>query len=156
MTIIGIAGVNMYLVLARGLWVPYVDPVKYDYQLLPAFCWLAASLAPKVYKFANSASAEFKRRKLFLALALVGLGVLIGSVLLNMRTLQTLTREDYLLFRVKEDVGYSFVRLAPTIAQQYLVAVQGLGFVTIAVSLIWANRDAFSFGQKKPGPEENT
>jgi hypothetical protein len=91
-TIIGIAGVNMYLVLARGLWVPYVDPVKYDYQLLPAFCWLAASLAPKVYKFANSASAEFKRRKLFLALALVGLGVLIGSVLLNMRTLQTLTR----------------------------------------------------------------
>jgi hypothetical protein len=73
-----------------------------------------------------------------------------------MRTLQTLTREDYLLFKVEGDVGYSFVRLAPTIAQQYLATFQGLGFVSIIVSLIWASRNAFSHRQKKPEPSMKT
>jgi 4-amino-4-deoxy-L-arabinose transferase-like glycosyltransferase len=152
-TVIGTAGVNMYLVLARGLWVPYVDPVKYDYLLLPAFCWLAASLVPKAYSFANHASAEVKRRKLFLAVTLVGLGLLVGAVLVNMRTLQTLTAQEYLLFRVGGDVGYSFVKLAPTIGQQYLAPVQGLGFVLIVVSLLWASKDKLSVSQAFKFPE---
>jgi 4-amino-4-deoxy-L-arabinose transferase-like glycosyltransferase len=156
LTIIGVAAVNIYLVLARGLLVPYVDPVKYDYQFLPAFCLLAASLAPKAYSVAHSLPPEVKRRKLVLAVAFIGLVLLVGAILLNMRTLQTLTREDYLLFKVEGDVGYSFVRLAPTIAQQYLATFQGLGFVSIIVSLIWASRNAFSHRQKKPEPSMKT
>jgi 4-amino-4-deoxy-L-arabinose transferase-like glycosyltransferase len=147
-TIIGVAGVNMYLVLAKGLWVPYKDPIKYDYQLLPAFCLLAASLAPKAYALANSAFSAVKRRRLVLAVAIVGLASLAGSVLLNMQILQFLTKEDYLLFRVEGDISYSFVRLTPTIGQQYLSALQVLGFLSIIISLMWANRKLFPQGQK--------
>jgi 4-amino-4-deoxy-L-arabinose transferase-like glycosyltransferase len=143
-TIVGTAGVNMYLVLTRGLWVPYVDPVKYDYQLLPAFCWLAAALVPKALAFANSASSKLKHRRLLLAATLVGLGLLVGAVLLNMQALQSLTGQDYLLFRVEGDVGFSFVRLAPAFEQQYLAPVQGLGFLLILFSLLWSNRDKLS------------
>jgi hypothetical protein len=143
-TIVGTTGVNVYLVLVRGLWVPYVDPVKYDYQLLPTFCWLAAALVPKALAFASSASAELKHRRLLLAVTLVGLGLLVGSVLLNMQTLQALTGQDYLLFRVEGDVGFSFVRLAPAIAQQYLAPVQGLGFLLVVFSLLWSNREVIA------------
>jgi hypothetical protein len=138
--ILGTVGVNVFLVFGRGLWVPYVDPVKYDYQLLPAFCWMAAALMPKALALTSSASAELKHRRLLLAATLMGLGLLIGAVLLNMYILQSLTGQDYLLFRVESDVGFSFIRLAPAIAQQYLSPVQGLGFLLIVVSLLWSNR----------------
>ena len=141
---------NMLLVLNLGLWVPYVDPVKYDYQLLPAFCLLAASLVPKAFLIVKSVPAKAKQRKPILAAAVVGLVLLAGSVLLNLRTLLLLTTQDYLMFRVEGDVGFSFVRLAPNISQQYLVAFQGFGFLLIIISLVWANRDAFSYGEKKP------
>ena len=144
LTVVGVAAVNLYLVLVRGLLVPYVDPVKYDYQLLPALCLLAASLAPKAYSVANSAITKVKRAKTVLGIAVVGLIMLAGSVLLNMLTLQALTMQDYLVFRVEGDVGYSFVRLAPTIAQVHLAIVQALGFVLIIISLLWFNRNILS------------
>ena len=147
-TIIGTAGMNMLLVLGIGLWVPYVDPVKYDYQLLPAFCLLAASLMPKAYMIIKSVPTQGKRRKPIFVVAVIGLVLLAGSVLLNLRTLLLLTAQDYLMFRVEGDIGFSFERLAPTIAQQYLVAVQGLGFLLIMVSLVWANRAVFSRREK--------
>jgi 4-amino-4-deoxy-L-arabinose transferase-like glycosyltransferase len=149
-TIIGTAGMNMLLVLNLGLWVPYVNPVKYDYQLLPAFCLLAASLVPKAYSIVKSAPTHAKQRKPIRAVAVIGLVLLAGSVLLNLRTLLLLTAQDYLMFRVEGDVGFSLTRLAPTIAQQSLAAFQGLGFLLIIVSLLWANRAVFSHGEKKP------
>ena len=139
---------NMLLVLGIGLWVPYVDPVKYDYQLLPAFCLLAASLMPKAYMIIKSVPTQGKWRKPIFVVAVIGLVLLAGSVLLNLRTLLLLTAQDYLMFRVEGDIGFSFERLAPTIAQQYLVAVQGLGFLLIMVSLVWANRAVFSRREK--------
>jgi hypothetical protein len=140
----------MLLVLNLGLWVPYVNPVKYDYQLLPAFCLLAASLVPKACSIVTSVPNKAKRRKPILAVAVIGLVLLAGSVLLNLRTLLLLTAQDYLMFRVEGDVGFSLTRLAPTIAQQSLAAFQGLGFLLIIVSLVWASRDLFSYGEKKP------
>ncbi|HJW65629.1 MAG TPA: hypothetical protein VJ507_02475 [Candidatus Bathyarchaeia archaeon] len=44
---------------------PYVDPVKYDYQLLPAFCLLAASLVPKAYSIAKSVPPQPSGGSLF-------------------------------------------------------------------------------------------
>jgi 4-amino-4-deoxy-L-arabinose transferase-like glycosyltransferase len=140
-TIVGTAGVNMYLVLTRGLWVPYVDPVKYDYQLLPAVCWLAASLAPKALAFTKPSSTDKKRPRLLLAVAVGGLGLLVGSILVNVYTLHALTSQDYLLFKVERDVSYSFERLTPVIGKQYLATVQGMGFVLVALSLFWMNKD---------------
>jgi 4-amino-4-deoxy-L-arabinose transferase-like glycosyltransferase len=154
LTAIGVAAVNLYLVLARGLLVPYVDPVKYDYQLLPALCLLAASLAPKAYVVANSATTKVKRPKAVLAVAVVGIILLAGSVLLNMLTLQALITQDYLMFRVEGDVGYSFVMLASTIAQVHLAPIQGLGFMLIIISLLMANRKLLPHAKLKPESNE--
>ncbi len=139
-TILGTAGVNIFLVLNLGLWVPYVDPIKYDYQLLPPMCWLAASLVPKVYPLSSVAFAKVNHRKLLFAIALVGLALLVGSVLVNIGTLQALTGQNYLLFKVEQNVGFSFIRLTPSIEQKYLTSVQALGFIAIFFSLLWANR----------------
>lgn len=154
LTVVGVAAVNLYLVLARGLLVPYVDPVKYDYQLLPALCLLAASLAPKAYSVANSTITKVKRPNAVLVIAVVGLIMLGGSVLLNMFTLQALTMQDYLVFIVEGDAGYSFVRLASTIAQVHLAVIQSVGFVLIIISLLWFNRNILSHAKQRPESAE--
>lgn len=143
-TILGTVGVNMFLVLGRGLWVPYVNPVKYDYQLLPSICWLAASLVHKTDAFSESLSAEFRHHKLLFISGLVGLALLISSVLVNIGILQALTGQDYLLFKVEQDVGFSFVRLTPFIEQKYLSSIQASGFVVISLSLLWMIWDKLS------------
>ena len=139
-TILGTISVNMYLVLAQSLWVPYVDILKYYYPLLPPFCWLAASLAPKAYIVATAASEEVKRRKLLLAATLIGLGLMAGSIILNIQSLHWLAGQDYFLFRLEGDIGYSFVRLAPTLGQQYLSAIQELGFALLLLGLLWVSK----------------
>jgi 4-amino-4-deoxy-L-arabinose transferase-like glycosyltransferase len=139
-TIIGTAGVNMFLVLNLGLKVPYVDPFKYDYQLLPALCWLAASLAPKSYSFVSHISKGVKQRRLLLAVAIVRFGFLFGAMLMNIWNLLTLTGQDYLVFKG----GFSFTRLAPTLGQQFLMPVQVLGFVLVVGALLWRNKDKLS------------
>jgi hypothetical protein len=143
-TIVGTAGVNMYLVLGQGLWVPYVDPVKYDYQLLPALCLLAASLFDKAGLLGTRLKTERKRNRLPLFVAVAGIILLIASIVVNAVILGTLPAKDYLLFRVEGDVGFSFERLVPTIGQMYLAPVQDLGFVLVIFSLFWANKDRFS------------
>jgi len=145
--ILGTAGINMYLVLARGLWVPYVDPVKYDYQVLPAFCLLAASLLDKFRLLRPRSGGAPNQNKLSFFVAIAGVILVIAAVTVNMLTLGNLIGKDYLLFKVEGDVGYSFVRLTPTSGQQYLASVQGLGFVLIIISLLWANKDKLSFNQ---------
>jgi hypothetical protein len=143
-TIIGTASVNMYLVLGQSLWVPYVDPVKYDYQLLPAFCLLAASLLEKASLLSPRLRREGGRKRLPFFVAAAGIVLLIGAVIVNVIVLGTLPAKDYLLFRVEGDVGFSFVRLAPTVGQVYLAPLQSLGFMLIVFSLFWANKDRFS------------
>ena len=140
-TIICVAGLNAFLALGRNLWVPYVDPIKYDYQILPSFCWLAASLANKCYSLRNWVNLKGKQHKLIFSIALIGLILLMGSMIVNMQTLNTFIRQDYLLFKVEGGVGYSFERFAPIIEPNYLVAIQGLGFVLIIFTLLWVNKD---------------
>ena len=142
-TILGTSGVNMYLVLARGLSVPYADPVKYDYQALPAFCLLAASLLDKFRLLQPRLRGEHIRKKLPLSIAAAGIILLIASSVVNILTLVSLTVKDYLLFKVEGDVGFSFDRFAPTIGQRYLLPVQALGFLLVALSLLWASKDKF-------------
>jgi len=145
-TVLGTAGVNMFLVLNLGLWVPYVDPVKYDFQLLPPLCWLVSSISPRALSLLshNSVAMVMKRRRLLLALALVGLVLLAGTFLLNLVSLLTLLEQDFLLFRVEGDVGFSFLRLTPFFEQNLLVPFQSLGFMLIVAALIWVNKNGLS------------
>ncbi len=150
-TVVGTAAVNMYLVLGLGLWVPYIDPFKYDYQLLPALCWLAASLAHKMYSFAGSGVQNLKRRRIFFGFAVVGVFFVVGAFLMNMEALMNLTRIDYLLFKVEGDIAFSFTTFTPTAEQPPLALLQGLGFMIIVGALLWGIRDRLPFKKRLRG-----
>ncbi len=143
-TIIGVSVLNIYLAIGRNLVVPYHDPFKYDYQLLPLFCWLAASLITKIHALHNPLNSKNKRDKLAFYITVVALILLAGSILQNTNTLNGFTSQNYLLFRVEKDVGYSFDRLTPTVQPNYAVLVQLVGFVLIVLSVLWANQNTLT------------
>ena len=140
-TIISITTLNMYLVLGQNLLVPYVDPVKYDYQLLPAFCWLTASLPNKVYSLRNWVGSKSRQHKIIFSSALIGLISLISSMIANMLIMQASIGKVNLPFKVEGEVAYTFERLVPIMAQHYLTILQVLGFILIITSLLWINKD---------------
>jgi hypothetical protein len=154
-TVIGVVGLDMYLVLGRNLLVPYVNLVKYDYQLLPPFCWLAASLANKCYSFFSQESSNGKHHTLISSVAVTGLFSLMASLVVNLKILNWFTRADCLLFRAEGGLGYFFGNLSPVMGINplqilssaplaninYLEALQDFGFVLIVISLLWTSRD---------------
>lgn len=135
-TIIGVAGLNMYLVIAQNLWIPYVALAKYDYQVLPFFCLLAASLASKCSLSSGWGKIRGKHQKLILYAVIIGLGLVAASIIVDMKILNMYIDEEYLLFRVEGEVSYSFVNSSPIITNNYLVSIQILGFVSIMCSLL--------------------
>lgn len=156
-TIIGVAGLNMYLVLGRNLLIPYVDPIKYDYPLLPLFCWLAASLANKCYLLFSQQSFKGKHQKLIFSIVMIGLFLLVASMIVNLKNLNWSTRTGFLFFRAEGGLGYSLFRLSPVMGISsfeilspigiarinYLETIQDLAFILIVIILLRANRDKF-------------
>jgi hypothetical protein len=58
-----ILGINFGLVVGWNLNVPYISAIKYDYQALPFFCFLVASLAFKSILLFKSAQFKAKMKK---------------------------------------------------------------------------------------------
>jgi len=86
-TVAAVVGVNMFLVLGKNLITPYNNPIKYEYQSLPLFCLLAASLLNKLYSL-DLADLGGKRSKLvflvtFFGLVLVGASMIQNVLVLN-------------------------------------------------------------------------
>jgi len=140
-TIICIAGLNTFLVLGRSLWVPYVNPIKYAYQSLPSFCWLAASLTGKCCLLPSRENFKGKQHRLIFSIAVIGLFLLMASMVMNMKILNIFSGWGYFLFKVEGEVGYSFEKLSPIIGANYTGVIQGLAFVSIVLSLFWFNLD---------------
>jgi len=135
-----VLGVNMFLVLGRNLICPYNNPIKYDYQFLPLFCLLAASLLNKFYSF-DLMDLGGKRDKLVFLVTLSGL-VLIGLAMIqNVLVLNGYVTQTGVLFSVEGEMGYFFEHIALNGAASIAWALQWLGFGIVAFSLIWANRD---------------
>jgi len=74
----------------------------------------------------------------------IGLVLLAGTFLLNFVSLLTLLEQDFLLFSVEGDIGFSFLRLTPFFEQNLLVPFQSLGFMLIVAALIWVNKNGLS------------
>lgn len=89
-------------------------------------------------------SGEPNKNKLSFIVAIIGVVLLVSSVDVNMLTLTSLIGKDTVVFKVEGAVGFSFQRLAPAIAQQYLLSVQILGFVLVGLILLWTNKEIFS------------
>jgi hypothetical protein len=125
----------MFLVLSLGLLVPYVDPVKYDYQALPAFCLLAASLLEKT-RFLWPHQEHSKRSRLPFLAAVAGAVLLAASIASSGLALSNLIGEDTVLFKVEGDIAFSFqnVGLIPGSSLQYLLLASG--FLVIVTCMV--------------------
>ena len=138
--IVTVLGVNMFLVLGKNLVTPYNNPIKYDYQFLPMFCLLAASLLNKFYSF-DLTNLGSKRGKLVFLVTLSGIVFIVLSMIQNVLVLNSYVTQTGILFSVEEGMGYSFEHIAMNGPTSIAWALQWLGFGIIAFSLIWANRD---------------
>ena len=139
-TVAAVVGVNMFLVLGRNLICPYNNPIKYDYQFLPLFCLLAASLLNKFYSL-DLADLRGKRGKLVFVVTLIGLALIVVSMIQNVLVLNGYVTQTGVLFSVEGEMGYSFEHIALNTEASISWALQWLGFAVVAFSLIWANRD---------------
>jgi len=141
-TILAVGSVNTFLAVGLNLNAPYISPIKYDYQFLPFFSLLAASIVGKCFLLFNSAKSKGKLGKLLFSIASVGLVLLAASMLLNMNFVNQNSTGEYWLFRVERNqyVGYSFINSAPIEENSLLMSVQYLGFAFVLSGLVWASR----------------
>lgn len=140
-TVVGIVGFNTYLVVGKGMLVPYVNSIKYDYLSLPFFCLLAASLMRKCAVLSRMRKTITKHGLIIVLVAGIGLYLLVISMVYNLVTLNMLSKYDWLTFNVAGGFSYSFDRLSPMLSSDYLLGAQLFGFMLIQVSILWANRD---------------
>jgi 4-amino-4-deoxy-L-arabinose transferase-like glycosyltransferase len=142
-TIVAVVSLNTVLGVGLNLKSPYNNAVKFDYQVLPFFSLLAASLVDKCFSLFDSAKSKVKLRKLpFILVALAGLVLMGTSILFNMQSTHQLATSDYLLFRVERsvDMGYSLFNPDPIGKNGLVMGVQYLGFAFALSGLLWASR----------------
>ncbi len=139
-TVAAVLGVNMFLVIGKNLITPYNNPIKYEYQFLPLFCLLAASLLNKLYSL-DLADLRGKQSKLVFLVTLFGLVLIVLSMIQNVYVLNGYVTQTGIRFNVEGEMGYSFDHAALIGAPYISWAFQWLGFAIVALSLLWANRD---------------
>jgi 4-amino-4-deoxy-L-arabinose transferase-like glycosyltransferase len=143
-TILLLVGLNTVLAVQFNLAAPYIGVIKYEYQLLPLFCLLAASLVTKFL----SLSALLKQRRKWdiavFAVASAGLIVAGTALVLNMNFVHTFSNWDYMLFPVEAynlPPGYSFANPLPIGKYGVPILVQYAGFGLVLFGLAWASKD---------------
>jgi len=146
-TVAAVAGVNMFLAIGKNLICPYNNPIKYEYQFLPLFCLLAASLLNKFYSL-DFADLRGKRNKLIFLVTIFGLVLIVLSMIQNVHVLNAYTTQTEIRFNVEGKMGYSFEHVALNVAPNISLAFQWLGFAIVVFSLLWANRDRLKRGAK--------
>jgi len=150
-TIVIVGSVNTVLGASLNFSSPYLNPIKYDYQALPFFCLLAASLVDKCVSLFNSLKSKGKLSMLlFLSVALVGLFLLAAAILLNMNYAHQFSTWDYLLFKVERThlIGYSFVNPSPIGKYGNMMWIQFFGFAFVITGLVWAGRNKLGWVRK--------
>ena len=146
--IIFVLGVNTFLGTTLNLNAPYLNAIKYDYQALPFFCLLAASLITKSISLFNSGKTKPKLNKIiFFLVASAGFILVTSTLLYNMRYVYLLAGWNYLLFRVEPNVnlGYSLFNSSPIGADSVMMGLQFFGFAIALSGIIWASRHRISF-----------
>jgi 4-amino-4-deoxy-L-arabinose transferase-like glycosyltransferase len=142
-TIVSVVGVNTFLGAGLNLSFPYNNAIKYDYQSLPFFSLLAASLASKCVSLFHSAESKRKLKKLlFFSVASIGLFLLAAAIFANLYSAQLFSFWPSLLFRVEmgKDAGYFFINSNPIARIGFELDVQHLGFAFLIAGLLWAGR----------------
>ncbi len=141
-TIVAVLTVNGFLGVVLDLKSPYLNAIKYDYQALPFFSLVAASLVGKSLSlFASTKSTVKLKRTSFIAIS-AGLFLVAAAIFYNMYYVHSMSTWDYLLFRVEPQVnfGYSLFDPAPIGEYSLLMGIQFIGFALVLSGLVWASR----------------
>jgi 4-amino-4-deoxy-L-arabinose transferase-like glycosyltransferase len=141
--IVCVVAVNVYLGVTLNLKSPYLNGLKFDYQLLPFFSLLAASLVTKCISLFNASKSRLRAGKLaFFVVAVVGLVLVAGALLVNMAYEHSISTSGFLIFRVAPNVnlGYSLFNYAPIGANSLLMDLQYVGFAVALSGLLWFSR----------------
>jgi hypothetical protein len=149
--VVFIASVNTFLGAALDLKAPFLNAFKYDYQALPFFCLLGASLTSKSIILLNSVKTKLRVRKIFYYfISIAGLILVPASILYNMRFVALFSSVDYLIFRVQPgiNVGYSIFNSAPTSGNPFQTSIQFLGFAFILSGLLWISKHKLCLFEK--------
>ncbi len=139
--------VNTVLGAALDLKAPFLDAFKYDFQTLPFFSLLAASLISKSLVMFNSAKTKLKISKIVLyVVAMAGVFLVVASFFYNMRFVNLFSDANYLLFRVEPgvDVGYSLFNSASSSGNFVQTSIQFVGFAIAFSGLLWVCRHRIS------------
>jgi 4-amino-4-deoxy-L-arabinose transferase-like glycosyltransferase len=151
-----ILGINLGLVVGWNLNVPYISAIKYDYQALPFFCFIVASLAFKSILLFKSAQFKPKLKKtLQYMAAFTGAFLLVASLLFNMMYANGITMLNYLLFRVQryENYGFGLFNYSPISANSPLMILQYVGIAIALSALLLASRHAIVSFFKPTNPK---
>ena len=140
-TIVGVVGLNTYLVVGNDMLIPYVNSIKYNYLTLPMFCLLAASLAKKCSVLSKWKNTSGKYSTLIFYVAVLGLYLLLISMIFNLLSISMISKYDWLTFKVDGGFSYSFDVLPPLLDSSYLWTIQIFAFILIQFSLLWAIKD---------------
>jgi hypothetical protein len=76
-TIVGVVGLNTYLVVGSDMLISYVNSVKYNYLTLPMFCLLTASSAKKCSVLSKRENGNGKYGALIFYVAVLALYLLL-------------------------------------------------------------------------------
>ena len=154
-SIIFVLSINVVLgaVMARN--VPYFSAVKYDYQALPYFALLAASLIAKGASLLNASKSTLHRKKqLIVLVAVAAVALLVASVVSSMYYTNALSTRDYLQYRVEPQVDYGYALLNPTplTVDSALMVLQYLGFAVVLSGVLFGFRqEMLGFGRVLKG-----
>ncbi len=142
--IIAVVGVNTVLGATFNLKAPYQNAIKYCYQALPFFAFLAGSLGRKSLLLINWSKTNTKVKKIALLLVgTTGLGLTAGALLYNMRYVNLFSTADFLIFRVEPTVnlGYSLFKANSTVGGSSIWVMQYVGFAIALSGLVWLVRN---------------
>jgi len=145
--IICVIGVNTFLGAALDLKSPHLNAIKYDYQSLPFFCFLAASLISKSISLFKLNKTKKKLNKIaFFFIASAGFILVAASILYSMSYVHLFSTWNYLLFRVEPNLnlGYSLFNDAPIGINSLMMIFQYLGYAFVLSGLVWISRHKIS------------
>jgi hypothetical protein len=139
------------LALGLNFRAPYTTVFKYDYQSLPFFCLLAASLPSKFQTLIATLKVKLNQNWVFLGISLLGTLSLIAAIFSNFYFAHVDSELKIVEFTVERQVSYSFSNSTQTVEPNILQIVQYVGFAMVLLGLIWAAKDKFT--KKSPVPD---
>jgi 4-amino-4-deoxy-L-arabinose transferase-like glycosyltransferase len=141
--IVCVLSVNTFLGAGLDLKSPYLNSIKYDYQSLPFFSFLAASLITKSISLLSIDKLKKKLNKItYFFVAATGFILVAATISYNMSYVHLFTTWSYFLFRVEPqlNLGYSLFNDNPIGVNSVLMGAQYLGYAFLLSGLIWISR----------------